>query len=94
MKERTPTIFLLNGLICKKEEDYINAKKYFSIAANSGNVEAMYEIGKMYYKGVPSQKNEKEALKYFKLSKKNGYEKSDKYLSILDKDFNKNTSQE
>ena len=54
-------VFLLLGKISKKEGNYSKAKKYFEKASKVGNVESMYEIGKMLYIGVGCTKNVKEA---------------------------------
>lgn len=74
-------VLLLYGKTLKKEKDYENAKKYFEKSAKSGNAEAMYELGKLSYKGLGCEQNEKEALKLFSMSKKNGFNKSDNFLS-------------
>lgn len=44
-----------------------------------GNAEAMFEYGKMLYKGIGLEKNQEEAKKYFTLSGKNGCNKYQKF---------------
>ena len=73
-------VSLLYGKAIKKEGDTEAAKKYFEKAAKSGNAEAMYELGKLYYKGLGCSKSEKDAMRYFTMAKKNGFSKSDNFL--------------
>lgn len=75
------SILYLYGKVNKKESNFADAKKYFEKASKLGSPEAMYEYGKLLYKGQGCTKNENEAQKYFTLAKNNGIKKSDKYLS-------------
>lgn len=86
--EDDPKVSLMYGKILKKEEKFEDAMRYFEMAAKAGNKDAMYECGKLLYKGVGCTKNEKEAKKYFAIAKRNGCEKSDKFLSKHEKNSN------
>lgn len=59
---------LLLGLTYKKEKNFVEAKNFFEKAKNLGNNEAMYEIGKMYLKGIEFPTNENKAKEYFLMS--------------------------
>lgn len=57
------------------EQDLVVAKHLWSRAATLGNVEAQYELGKCYEKGVGMMKpNYIEAYKWYRLSSRNGNE--------------------
>ena len=73
-------VFFLYGKIFRKMKDYVNARCYFEKSAKMGNAEVMYEYGKLCNKGLGCEKNEKEGLKFFKMAKKNGFNKCDKFL--------------
>ena len=77
--EENSEIDLLNGLIKKKTKDYEKAFKYFEMASKTGNADAQYEFGKLLYKGLGCKENKKEAMKFFKMSKLNGNNKSDNF---------------
>ena len=65
----------------KKEHSYAAAKCYFEKSSDSGNPEANYELGKLYYNGVCCTKNKVKANKYFTTAKVNGFNKSDQFLA-------------
>lgn len=81
LNKNDPTTFLLFGKIMKKEENFKEAIRYFKKSSKLGNSEAMYELGKLYIKGDKVPIDENQAMKYFSLSKKKGFTKSDKYLT-------------
>ena len=78
---KNSNILLLYGKALKKDEQFEDAKQFFLKSSKSGNGEAMYEYGKLLYKGQGCQKDEKEALKFFEMSKKNKCNKSDNFLT-------------
>lgn len=82
-KSENGDVILLLGKISKKEGNHTKAKKFFEQSSKVGNAESMYEIGKMHYKGIGCTKNEKEATKFFNMAKKNGFDKSDKFLTLI-----------
>lgn len=75
------SILFLEGKIKKKEGNHSKYFKYFEKSSKLSNRESMYEIVKMYLKGVGCQKDEEKAKYYFEMAKKKkGITKSDKYL--------------
>ena len=78
--QKDARVSLLYGRIMKKEKNFTDAKKSFEKSAKLGNKEAMYEYAKMTFKGEGCKKNDKEALKYFELSQRNGFEKADNFI--------------
>ncbi|KAK8897369.1 hypothetical protein M9Y10_015313 [Tritrichomonas musculus] len=78
-------VSLLYGQLMKKESKFSDAKKFFEKSAKLGNKQAMYSYGKMVFKGEGCKKNDKEALKFFELSKRNGHEKANNFLLAYEK---------
>ena len=76
-------VYLLNGLISLEEEKHSEAARYFKEGADKGCVECMYKYAKMLFLGERIKRNINEAVKYFKASSKQGYEKSNHFLSQL-----------
>lgn len=64
-------VFLIYEKILRKMKDYINARYYLEKSAKMGN---------MCYKGLGYEKNEKYAYKFFRMAKKNCFNKCDKFL--------------
>ena len=83
-KENNGRIFHLYAKIVYNEKNFSEAKKYFEKSAKLGNVESMYRIAKMLFKGEGVKMNKIEALKYFDMSNRIGYEKSKKFLYVND----------
>ena len=69
--ENDPVIYLLFGLLCEKEKNLDQSKKYLTKAAKRGVSEAMYELGMLYFK----EKNNNKAKEYFDKAQKNGFRK-------------------
>lgn len=78
--EDSSEIPLLLGLIKKKQKDFTNSFRFFEISSRVGNGESQYEHAKLLYKGKGCNENKKEAMKLFLMAKKNGFNKSDKFL--------------
>ena len=57
------------GLYYFKAKEYAEAAKYFKIAAENGDAEALYVLGFLYKNGVGLGQNYKEAVKYYQLIK-------------------------
>ncbi|KAK8845724.1 hypothetical protein M9Y10_020642 [Tritrichomonas musculus] len=87
LKGKNGTILFLYGKIKKKEGDMMKAMKYLDKASKLGNGQAMYEIGKIFFKGINCQKDEKKAQQYFEMAKNNGFDKSESFFAKLDKDY-------
>ncbi|KAK8892762.1 hypothetical protein M9Y10_030003 [Tritrichomonas musculus] len=64
------TVILLYGMIKKKSKDYQKAHYYIKESAKLGNSEAMFEYGKLLYRGKGCDQDIKEAMKHFELAKK------------------------
>lgn len=73
-----------------------NMKKFYKFikkSAKNGNVEAMYECGRMLFCVKGCKANEEKSIEYFNLLKTNGFEKSKQFLIVFQKfndinDFN------
>ena len=84
-------VFLLYGKILKKEKKFSEARNYFQKGSKKGNSESMYYYAKMLILGEGGNKNEDEAINLLNLSKNNGFNKSQKYLTVFI-EMNKNQS--
>jgi hypothetical protein len=62
------------GLLYYKTEAYQNAFPYLKEAADQGDADVQYMLGRMYKKGLGIQADDKMALHYFTLSANQGYE--------------------
>ena len=58
-EKKNPNVDVLYGIICEKEKNYNEAIQLFEKASKAGNVEAMFEYGKMLYEGKGIEKDEK-----------------------------------
>lgn len=85
-------VFLLYGKILKKENKKSEARSYFQKGCKKGNSEAMYKYGKMLFLGEGGEKNESEAINFLNISQNNGFQKSEKYLNVLNEMNKKNQS--
>lgn len=52
---------------------YEKAFKYFMLAADEGNRDAMFDVGTMYWKGVGVKQNYKKAIEYLKKLSDEGF---------------------
>lgn len=69
-------------VVAKKEEADFETLK---LAADKGDMEAQYELGKMYYYGENVEKNYLEAFKHYKLAADQGHvESQDRVVFIFD----------
>lgn len=57
-----------------------------SISSKAGNGEGQYELTKLFYKGKGIMKNTEKAMKLFRMLKKNGISKCDRFLKILEQE--------
>ena len=64
------------------EKNYTEALRFFKIAANKGNVEAMYYVGIIYY-GVETLQNYTEAAKWYEMAAEKGNNKAMYYLGSM-----------
>lgn len=86
---KNPEIIFLQAMIEKKEENYPKAIKLLKVAIKAGIGEAMFEYGKLLYLGQGIDENKERANHYFKEAKKKDCNKSDKFLSKLEKEVKK-----
>jgi TPR repeat protein/ferredoxin len=54
-------------------ENYKKAMRFYKQAANTGHVEAMYDLGSMYEYGIGINKNEKEAIRWYRKAADEGH---------------------
>lgn len=66
-----------------KTKDYAKAMKYFRIAAEQGNTDAMVDIGLMYEYGQGVTKDYAEAMKWYQKASEQGNEDAKKQLEKL-----------
>ncbi|KAK8839443.1 hypothetical protein M9Y10_031797 [Tritrichomonas musculus] len=76
-------LFVLRGLFLLKFDKYAEAVKQFHQGMNAGDSESTYKYAKMLYLGKGIEKNRKEALKFFNLSKERGFKKSEYFLTAF-----------
>lgn len=62
----------------KEKKDYKNAFKYFKIGKDKGDAAAEIEFGILHEKGLGTEKNVEEAVKYYQRAYENYYDKSQK----------------
>lgn len=60
-----------NAQECRSKKDYINAAKYYKLAADANLSPAQYELAKLYMRGEGVQINFKEAFRLFYLAATN-----------------------
>ena len=66
---------------CNKSSDIEKRfKNYYEKAADKGNVNAQYYIGKLYYKGKGIEKDYKKAFEYLKKAAEQGHVDAQYYL--------------
>lgn len=78
-----PEASVLLGKIEYKEKNFEKAKDYFIEASKKGNGESMYLYASMLMKGGGVEVNHDEALKFFTLAIKNGYDKEPLQISVI-----------
>ena len=82
LNDNNDSIMLLYGKILIHEKQLKEAKEIIFQCTKKGNIEAMYEYGKILFFGRGCEKNEKKAMEYFHISKVRGFEKSKIFLII------------
>lgn len=80
-----PDILFLQEMIEEKEKNYEKANEILQKLIKKGYSKAMFQYGKRLYLGEGIEEDEEEAKKFFNLSKKGGYTKSDKFLKSSEK---------
>jgi TPR repeat protein len=64
-------------------QDYVEALKWFKLGAETGQTDAQYALGKMYYEGHGIPQNHLEALKWFKLAAEQGNRNAHFQLGVI-----------
>ena len=64
-------------------KNYAEAIKYFRDAANNGNANAQYHLGRMYVNGCGVEKDEMEAAKWFRKAAEQGDESAQCYIGWM-----------
>ena len=67
-KAGDPAAMTEMGMKLYHERDYDGAVKYFTNAAELGDVEAHYELGVMYQRGRGVEKDEEKAIHYYEIA--------------------------
>lgn len=62
------------GYIYEKQKNYTEAIKWFKRASKKNNVNAQYNLGRLYYRGLGVQKDTIQAGKLFEKALRNGYD--------------------
>lgn len=84
LKDDKSMYYLLCEKIAKKENLYEEAKSNLEESIKLGKNESMYELGKVYYKGIGTSMDQAKEIEYFKKSCENNYPKAMyKYRLIL-----------
>lgn len=73
---------LQKGNAAYDEGDYDAATEFFRIAAQEGNSEAQFCLGRAYYFGMGVEQNFQEAVKWFRLAADQGNPQGQFHLSI------------
>ncbi len=68
------------GCAYSELEDYEMAYKWFTEGFYAGSIQAMFNLGQMYFEGQYVDQNYKKALEYFSLAYENGFEYASYYL--------------
>lgn len=74
---------LATGMKLAKEGAYDQAFVHFLIAADSGNIEAMYHLGHAYEKGVGADSIPQKAIYWYQRAADSGYKKAYLPLGVL-----------
>jgi TPR repeat protein len=70
------------GVVNKAREEYSDAMRYLSLAAEKGNSSAMIGIGLLHYRGQGVPENEPEATRWFRMGAMKGNETAMLYLAF------------
>lgn len=70
--KETPEDMNQKGVKYSDEEKYVEAVKWFKLAAEQGNADAQYNLGDCYFLGNGVEKDLKEAVKWYKLAAEQG----------------------
>lgn len=84
-KNQDTRLLLLKGIINRKMNRYSEAAYYLSEGIHMGDSECMYQYGKMLFIGEGIKKDQKEAKKYFELSKEKGFKKGEYFILSLER---------
>ena len=73
VKANDPAALRQIGATCYEEGDYDEAIKYFTKAADLGDVEAYYQLGLMYWKGEGVDEDEEKAVYHYEKAAVGGH---------------------
>lgn len=71
------------GLVLFKEKNYSQAMQWIKKAAEQGNSNAQYNLGKLYYKGYLGKVDYKDALSWFTAAANNGSDEANNMLGVM-----------
>ena len=72
---------IYRGIVQYTNQDYPEALKWFTLAAEHGKAHAHSCLGVMYYQGEGVMKDDSEAVKWFTLAAEQGHELSKEVLN-------------
>lgn len=70
-KQQDPVFLFLYGKILKQQMKYKESISYFEKAVEEGDVESLYELGKVYYKGLGTNVDKEKSFQYFQCAIEN-----------------------
>ena len=62
------------------DREYIEAVRWYSMAAAQGNASAQFKLGAMYFQGAGVQEDRLEALRLIRMSAESGYSEAQNWL--------------
>lgn len=73
-------VYCLTGLISLKKNKYLESVKHFLEGTKAGDLDSIYEYGKMLFIGECVKKSIKESVSYIKMTEDQGYKKGEYFL--------------
>ena len=67
------------------ERDYTEARKWYRLAADKGQSNALYSLGLIYKEGLGVKQNYSKALKWFLLAAEQGFPEAKNVVQELEK---------
>jgi TPR repeat protein len=71
------------GFLAYEKANYVEALRFFRLAAEQGNASAQFELGNMHQFGEGVPQNYAEAAKWFRLAAEQGHTEAQLYLGNL-----------
>ena len=71
------------GVVADKSGDYVEAVKWYRLAAEQGHASAQYNLGVMYDQGEGVPENDTEAVRWYRLAAEQGDPKAQYNLGVM-----------